>query len=287
MFRANALRVATEFGAADVELAEGWKLWRAGDPSEPEILPEWRLHDLEASLRREQRRFPEALECVERALALCGGEPAAAGHILLIKVHVFEAMEDTEAALRALEEAAPFVEATGDPYQLFFLRWKVANILCAIGHYVEAENRLPVVREMAIEQGMQLNLIRIAWLTAKVDAGRGRGQEAIAGLEQVREDFRTHKLPYEAALSSLDLAVLLLQGGRKAEVKGLAVTMAWIFNAKGITREALAALALFCDAARQDIATVELTRKVIADVEKAWRSAPPARGKKGPRPAIR
>jgi transcriptional regulator with XRE-family HTH domain len=46
LFRANALRVATEFDLADAELREGWKLWQEGDPSEPEILSEWRLHAL-------------------------------------------------------------------------------------------------------------------------------------------------------------------------------------------------------------------------------------------------
>jgi tetratricopeptide (TPR) repeat protein len=286
MFRANALRVATEFDAADAELAQGWKLWQAGDPSEPEILPEWRLHDLEASLRRAQRRFPEALECVRQAFALCGCEPAAAGHILLIKEHIFDAMGDTEGALAALKEAAPFVEAVGDPHQLFALRFNTADNLCTLQRYAEVAERLPAVREMAIEQGMELNLVRVAWLAAKLDAGQGRVEEAIAGFEQVRHDFREHKLPYEAALSSLDLAVLLLQGRRTAEVKQLAVAMAWIFEAKGITREALAALSFFCDAARQEIATVELTRKAIADVEKARRSTPPARGKKGPRPAL-
>jgi transcriptional regulator with XRE-family HTH domain len=286
LFRANALRVATEFDPADAEFAQGCTLYRTGDPAEPEILPEWRLYDLEASLRREQRRFPEALECVERAFALCGGRPEAAGHILLKKEHIFDAMRDREGALSALEEAVPFVESLGDPYQLFFLRYWLVKNLCAVNRYAEAADLLPVVRDMAIEQGMELNLIRVSWLAAKVDAGQGRIAEAIASFEQVRDDFRAHKLPYEAALSSLDLAVLMLEQGRAAEVKDLAVTMAWIFKAKGIAREALTALSLFCEAAGQEIATVEHTKKVIAEVEKAWRSAPPSRGKKGPRPHL-
>ena len=261
-FVANAHRVATEFDAADVDFERSWKLWRSGEPGKPDFFPEWRLHDLEASLRREQRRFPEALECIRRAFAVCGGEPAATGHILLNKEHLFAAMGDTEAALSALSEATPFIEAVGDPYQLFFLRFKVAKNLCALGRYVEAADRLPVVRQMATEQGMKLNLIRVAWLTAKVDAGLGRVEEAKAGLEQVREDFRTHGLPYEAALASLDLAVIYLKEGRTAEVKELAVAMGWIFTAKGITREALAALTLFCKAAEQEAATVELARRV-------------------------
>lgn len=82
-------------------------------------------------------------------------------------------------------------------------------------------------------------------------------------------------MPYETALSGLDLAVLLLKAGRMGEVKDLAIAMGWIFMAQRIAREALSALQLFCDAARQDIATLELTCHVIAEIEQARRSAPP------------
>jgi tetratricopeptide (TPR) repeat protein len=245
-FVANAQRVATDFDAADATFARAWELWRAGDPAEPELLPEWRLHDLEASLRRAQRRFPEALACLDRALALCGGQPAAAGHVLLKKEHLFNTMGDTERALAVLREAAPFVEAVGDPHLLIRLRFNTVDDLCILERYAEAEAYLPAIREMAIEQARELDLIRVGWLTAKVDSGQGRKGEAIAGLEQVSRDFTARDLPYEAALSSLDLAVLLLEAERPAEVRNLALAMKWIFRAKKIDREALAAFRLFC-----------------------------------------
>jgi hypothetical protein len=81
--------------------------------------------------------------------------------------------------------------------------------------------------------------------------------------------------------SCLNLPVLLLKAGRTVEVKELALTMGWIFKAKGIDREALAALQLFCDAARQEAATVDLTRRVIAEIEQARRSAPPLEPERG------
>ena len=67
--------------------------------------------------------------------------------------------------------------------------------------------------------------------------------------------------------------MLLLQEGHTVEVRELALAMGWIFKAQGIAREALAALQLFCDAARQEAATVELARQIIADIEKVRRSA--------------
>jgi len=71
--------------------------------------------------------------------------------------------------------------------------------------------------------------------------------------------------------------VVWLERGRTAEVRELALGMTWIFQAKGIAREALASLTLFCEAARQEAATVELARKVSTEIEKVQRQ--------GPRPA--
>ncbi|HTQ78566.1 MAG TPA: helix-turn-helix transcriptional regulator [Thermoanaerobaculia bacterium] len=263
-FIANARRVATEFDAADEAFTKAWEHWPKAAPTEPELLPEWRLHTLEASLRREQHRFPEALECLDKALARCGGEPAAAGRILLNREHVFEAMGDTQGALAALEEAAPYVERSGEPHLLFALHFKIVNHFCALQRYAEAAVRLPGVRDLA--QG-KLHLTRVLWLSARIAAGQGRVEEAMAELEQVRLEFED--LPYEAALASLDLALLYLQVGRTAEVRDLALAIGGIFEAKGIAREALAALTLFCEAAKQETATVALVRQAIAELERA------------------
>jgi hypothetical protein len=93
-------------------------------------------------------------------------------------------------------------------------------------------------------------------------------------VEKVSADFADRNLPYEAALSSLDLDVTGLKAGRNAEVWRLAMAMEEIFTTKKIDREALEALRLFWEAARQETATVELARRVIAEVEKARRSVP-------------
>src|SRR4029079_19294079 len=136
--------------------------------------PEWRLLALEASLRRAQRRFPEALELLDRAMAGCGGDPAAMARCLLQKEHVFEAMGDIPAALAALDQAAPHVAASGDPHLLFALRFKVANHLCHLKRFAEAAERLPEIGEIALRQGAELNGLRVGWLEARVAAGLGR-----------------------------------------------------------------------------------------------------------------
>jgi tetratricopeptide (TPR) repeat protein len=274
-FLANVRRVATEFDEGSEVFVEMWKLWRDGEAAASLPLSESRLLDLEASLRREQHQFPEALERLHRALELCDGGPLAAGRILLKKEQVLDQMGARQEALEALREAAPLIEAAGDRHLLFTLRFKVVKHLCHEERYEAAASLLPAVREMAVEQGRQLELLRVLWLSSKISAGQGRVAEAMAGLVQVVRDFTDLPLPYEAALAALDLAVLYLDAGRTSEVKALAKAMGWIFKAKGITREALAALSCFCEAAQQETATVALAKQVFAEVEKAQRSASP------------
>jgi transcriptional regulator with XRE-family HTH domain len=270
----NARRVANDHAGADEAFARAWDLWRAGAECDPGLLAEWRLFDLEASLRRAERRFSEALALLDQARATAGGDPLAVGRILLNRERVLNYMGDPQGALSALAEAAPSIEASGNVRLLFALRFNMADDLVHLERYEEAANLLPEVRKLAIQQGNDLDLLRVVWLESKVAAGRAQREEAIAGLEQVRQDFTARSMPYDAALSGLDLAVLWLKEGRTAEVKELALAMGWIFTAQGIAREALAALQLFCNAALQEAATVELARKAIADIEQARRSAP-------------
>lgn len=88
--------------------ARAWDLWRSGPTRAPgDLFPAWRLHDLEASLRRDQRQFGAALSCLDRALAQV---PAAeAGHVLLNKQFILVQAGELDAALAVLDEAAPHV----------------------------------------------------------------------------------------------------------------------------------------------------------------------------------
>jgi tetratricopeptide (TPR) repeat protein len=273
---ANARRVANNLAGADEAFVRAWALWRAGADSDAELLAEWQLFSLEASLRRDQLQFSAALELLDQALTSSENQPMSA-RLLLQKGNVLEQMGESEAALAALREAAPFVEASCDARLDFGLRFDTANNLVLLSRYAEAEELMPQVRELALQQANDLDLIRLVWLESRVAAGEGRSEAAVAGLEQVRGYFTARELPYDAALSSLDLAMLWLKSGRAMEVKELAVAMGWIFKTEGIAREALAALKQFCDAARQENITVELTRQIAAEIETVRRSAPPTR----------
>ena len=135
--------------------------------------------------------------------------------------------------------------------------------------YAEVEPLLPEIRDLATALGKPLSLLRVRWLEGRVAAGLGQDAEAEAAFEEVRRRFQDEKLAYDCALVSLDLAALHLDAGRTAAVRALATEMVWIFTAKGIHREAQAALTLFCRAVRQEAATAALARKITRYLERA------------------
>jgi tetratricopeptide (TPR) repeat protein len=260
-FVANAHRVGGRPNTADSTFAEALELWGKGTPGGPGLLDTGRLFDLEASLRRDQRRFDEALVLHERALALTS--PKNSGYILLNQAFTFEQSGDYEQAITTLIKAAPRVDGTREPRLLCILRFNLAVNLAHLGRPEEAGRLLPEVRTLARTLNKESDRIRCRWLEGKVAAGLGRPEDAIPSLEQVRRWFAAKDNPYDTALVTLELAALYLQEGHTAKVKELVREMTPIFEEQKVHREALAALILFRDAALQETATAALAWRLV------------------------
>jgi hypothetical protein len=110
-----------------------------------------------------------------------------------------------------------------------------------------------------------VDLVRVGFLGGLIAAGTGRDVEAEESFESARRRFADSSPPlaFDCALVSLEFGLLLLKQGRLAEARILANQMSWIFSSQGVQQEALAALKLFCDAAREETATVDLARRII------------------------
>jgi tetratricopeptide (TPR) repeat protein len=266
-FVGNARRVGGDLPGADEAFVHSRERWTAGAAREPASLDESRLLDLEASLRREQRRLPEALELLNRALAIAPRE--GVGRILVKKAKTLEELADYEKAVEALWQAAPLVNPGKDPRLLLCLRFDLLVNLCHLDRHAEAAPLLPEVRELATGLGNGLDLVRLRWLEGKIAAGQGHVDQALAAFHEVREEFADRSIAYDTALVSLELAVLYLEQRRTGEVKALARQMAPIFKTQGIHREALSALRLFCEAAEKEAVTIEMVRRLVEYLDRA------------------
>ena len=255
---ANALRIPGELEAADVLMCEAKRLWAAGsDPAG--ILDPGRLLNLEGALRRDQRRFAEALDCLAEAAALSPSPELA----LLQTAFTLEVMGNYRGAVEALLRAAPLVEQKGDSRPLYMQRFNLAVNYCHLGRYGEAAELVKWVRVGAAERGDGLELVRTVWLDGRIAAGLGRTAEALELLAQARRSFADRGMGYDVALALLEEAVLWLEKGQTAEVKVLAEDLTKVFESKGVHREALAALRLFQESIERDAATAELARRVL------------------------
>lgn len=263
-FVGNARRVQGNLPDADEAFRRSHEMWREGDS----VLDGTRIFDLEASLRQHQGAFEDAIALLDRALA-AGPAGESLARLLVKKANVLEIVGKNTAAIDALHKAARAL-VPGAPRRLTFaVRFNLVVNLSLLERYTEAYEQLAEIRELAVQLGNGLDLVRVLWLEGRIVGGLGRREEAVTALEQVRGDLTSQGIAYDAALVSLDLAVLLLEDGRSREVKEMAAQMLWIFRAQEVHHEALAALRLFYEAAERETVTAEMARRILGYLEKA------------------
>jgi len=267
----NAQRVREEMDEAREQFQQCRELWEVGRGGDPVgILNEGRVFGLEASMCREEGRFTEALDLLARGVKV--SNPTEKGYLLVSQSKVREEMEDYEGAIASLRAADPLIGVKRS--RLFWtLRFDLLVNLCNLERFAEVQDALPEVKGLTIALENALDLIRFRWLEGRIEAGTGCLERAVATLSVARADFLTHQLPYDAALVTMDLAAVLLDLGRLAQVKALALQMAPIFKSRDVHANAKKALTLFQEAALAEAATIDLVRKVARYLRRARRVA--------------
>lgn len=266
LFIGNAKRVANELVAADHAFTRGWQFWSTGEDSSG-LLDEGYLLDLEASLRRDERRFEEALTLHERALTLA--KPEHIGVILLNKGGTLTIRGDFEASVEALLAARDMIDPDREPRLLTVLFFNLAANYVQLGKAVEARSLLRELHARTQASEATLDLIRTLWLEGQCAALEGDHPKAVTLFNQVRKEFRERKLPYYCALVTLDLALLYRRTGAFREMQRLAAEMLTVFEEHGIQREASAAVKLFEEAAQGEQISLESLKRLQATLGQA------------------
>ena len=184
-----------------------------------------------------------------------------------------------KAALAALEEATPLVDATSALRHRMGVRFNRVVNLCHLGLFAEAKEGLPELRKLILAKSA--DEVRLRWLSGRVAVGLGQRAEARRAFERARREFEQRRNAYDNAMVSLDLAILHLEDGRSTPVAQLAEQMMWVFASQRVHREALAALRLFVEAALAGNATADFARRVLGFLERA-REDPQLRFEDGP-----
>ncbi len=260
---ANILRVLGDFQqaeaaflAAEGHLSRGWL-----DP-----LDEALLLELKGALRRGQRRFAEAVELLDAAIAIYRevNEPHLQGRALGIKGLTHQYMGDFAGAADCFRTSLFLVDGLREPRLVLTGQYNLICCLHDAGRSVEAASLIEDARRLTEQVGKRADLLRLRWTEGKIAAARGRLETAETALCEVREAFVESSLVFDSALVSLDLATVYLRQHRPEETRRLAAELIPVFQTREVHREALAALIVFQQAAELGQLTIGQIEEIAA-----------------------
>jgi hypothetical protein len=253
--RANVLRVLGELRAAD----SAWRGLRTRlqrHPVEPvdEIAE---LASLEASLRMDLREFDRAERLLGHAEAFYerAGDREGVAKILLQQGKVALLCDQPDAALKIFRLVPHYLSPQSNSKLLLMNRHNRAYCLVELGRADEAERELNAQRDLYARWDEPELGARLTWLEGRIARCRRDFATAQAKFQTTRNGYIERGLAYDAALVSVDLAELYLAWGKPAEARLLAEVMQPIFQSQRVHREALAALLVFQQAARDELLT--------------------------------
>jgi hypothetical protein len=239
-----------------------------GDP-----LTRAQVLNIEASLRRDQRRFEDSQQLLEEVIGIYRetGDAHMEGRALIKKAAAYRENGMAAGAAVLLRRALTLIEPDWDPRLVLCARHNLVTAFVDSGRLEEAEALLEDTRPLYGRFPDFSILLRRRWIEGRLAAGQDRLEEAEAALEETRRGFIERGIGYDAALVSLDLAALYASRGRLSEVKALAEEMLPIFRSRDVHREAMAALIVFQHAARAESLTLRMVEEVAAYLRRARR----------------
>jgi hypothetical protein len=260
---ANACRAGGDLRRAEEHFGHARYVITHEGVTDPDILA--RVDELEASLRKDQRIFAEAEELLTRAgmLYRLAGLKTERARVTLLLADVCFHRGNVSRAIETAHYALTHIKRVDDPRLYMCGRFNLASYLTEAEDYREASDILATEADLFQKFPEPWTQLRVMWLRGKILAGRNDLPAAEKAFLEVRDGFVAQGIGYDAAMVSVeDLAPLYLRSGRTGDVKRLAEEMIPIFEAADVHREALAALLLFQEAARQEALTLKMAREV-------------------------
>lgn len=159
----------------------------------------------------------------------------------------------SQAAIRHLREGLARIDPAAEPRLLLVASHNLALSLSEGGRHREALKALQRSRHLYLEIGDRMDLVRLRWMEGQIALRMGRLGEAELALRIAREAFLEQGIWFDAALASLDLAMVHARRGETAGVKRIAAEIVPVFRACRVHPEAIAALLLLRDATETEV----------------------------------
>jgi tetratricopeptide (TPR) repeat protein len=205
-FIANARRCRRELAASEEAFSEAFSRLRRGteDPLEQAL-----LFDLQASLRRYQRRLEESLQLSRRAISIFRklGQTPAVGKALVTSSMVHALRGDLARSSQGLYRALDLIDPSRDPRLALCALNNLARDFEETGQSLEARKVLLQARTL-FRQFPEMKSHQL-WLEGNIAGSLGRRGEAEAALQKALDGFLPAATPELANLVARDLAALL------------------------------------------------------------------------------
>jgi tetratricopeptide (TPR) repeat protein len=221
-----------------------------------------RIMDLDASLRNIQRRYDEATQLLAWAheVYLEHGDEQAAGRVLVHQGAVHGQAEEYEAAVEATLRGLELMDYDRDPEAYFRGLHNLVYVYSSAGHHREARELLEDGRLLYEVHATGAEVLAVRVIEGRIAAGLGEFLSAVRHYTAARDGFADRELPYDAALVSLDLALLWLEHGNYRALRKILDETLLLFHTLDIERDAVAAVFVLYEAARKQVVTEALVR---------------------------
>jgi tetratricopeptide (TPR) repeat protein len=265
---ANLRRIAADLEGAEQAFQISYTHLKRGtrEPVERAV-----FLDLKSSLRTAQQQFQDAARLLRRAVTifLHNGDEHRAGKSLVNLGALYSYAGQIEEALPLLQQALTLIDPGQDPRVLLCAWHNLIDDLAMLGRFIEAQGLYRKARPL-YQRNRDIDLeLRRLWVKGKIERGLGQDESAEALFVEARKGFLAENLPVEAALVSLELAVLYAQQERPAELKRLAAEALPIFASRQLGREALAALMFLRQAVESEHLNIEVASGIADFLRRA------------------
>jgi tetratricopeptide (TPR) repeat protein len=270
----NAQRVSTGLREAHQMFMEARQIQERGG-ADPDLTA--RIDLLEASLRRDLRQFPAALDLLDKAervfIALRDSNLQA--RTIINRANVFLVMRELDRVVENLQKALPLAQ---DPWLALAVRHNLIFALAECGRARDAAELYQESRQLYLQFNDPLTSSRRIWAEGLIARELGEDLDrAEQLLSQAAERLAEHGYPLDAALAGLDLVTVYARRGQSAEVLRVASDLVRLFQSRDVNPEAFAALKMMHEAAERQAVNFSLLSQVTEKVRaNQMRGNPPS-----------
>jgi tetratricopeptide (TPR) repeat protein len=270
----NAQRVRNEFRPAHRMFMESRQAQERGG-ADPDLSA--RIDLLEASLRRDLRQFPSALDLLDKAertfVALKDRNLQA--RTMINRATVYLVMRELDRVVEYLQKALPLAQ---DPWLALAVRHNLIFALAECGRARDAAELFQESQQLYLQFNDPLTTSRRIWAEGLIAREIGEDlAEAERLLTQAADRLSEHGYPMDAALAGLDLVTIYARRGQSSEVLRVASNLVRMFQMREMNPEALAALKMVHEAAEREAVNLSLLSQVTEKIRaNQMRGIPPS-----------